>query len=212
MDRAKFLEVLEQVAQGRLLQDICAQPGMPSVREVLVEVTGDQDLKALWEQALKLSAQVFTEQALAKAEEIAQAPGVPQKVAAYRVLIEQLKWTAQKRDPSVFGDRQQVQLLVPIQINTTLDLGQGAGAGTPQPAPDDVYRIDLTALKPERALPGAARRTDIEMPEKGQVKLDTPVKVAKRKLAPRVKNEAEMEQIRRVRREKKETKRGAKPL
>lgn len=52
------------------------------------------------------------------------------QVRAFEVAMNQLRWSATRRDPARYGERANTVVRVPIQINTTLDLGDDTAGGT----------------------------------------------------------------------------------
>lgn len=143
------LQVVERVAEGELLKDICTvRNKMPCRQTFLRWVAREPTLRKAYMAAKELSALAFEEKALETAEGIARSPGTPQKVGAARIYIDQLRWSAARRDPKTYSDRGPMGNVVPVHIETTLNLGTGVSEQ------EDVYTIDVTppAEEPEGRL------------------------------------------------------------
>jgi hypothetical protein len=135
--------VVERVAEGETLRAICTGDGMPTATVFRRWAIAHKDLYEALQAARELKADTLFDEALDMARELAKSPGTAQRVRAYDVAMSQLRWSAGKLNPSRYSDRSQVSLVVPIQINTTLDLGQGSGGAET----GEVY--DLTAVMVE---------------------------------------------------------------
>lgn len=88
------------------------------------------DLAKAWSEARKTSAQVFEDKALQLADELVQANEFTgTQVRAHEVAMGQYRWSAARRDPGGFADAsmKSVSAIIPVQINTTLNLGQEGG-------------------------------------------------------------------------------------
>lgn len=151
------LQIVERIAGGETLLSISREDGMPKPATFLRWAHDNNELGKAYLAARELSATLFEEEALDMSRELMtniDAINAPQ-VAAFNAAMNQLRWSASKRDPGSFGDKQTVNVRVPIQINTTLNLGQdGAQSGGSNIA--DVYTIDLEA----------APKLDYKPPEK----------------------------------------------
>lgn len=155
--------VISRIAEGRTYAEVMKDPDVPSRQTFDRWLALDEALLKAFEHARKLSALSLEDEALDAARELMGPNDFDgTKVRAYQVAMDQLRWSASRRDPSRFGQQAEKNILVPIQINTTLDLGTG-GADTPRPpdvGADDTFRvelplgdsppeIDLSALAPE---------------------------------------------------------------
>lgn len=129
-DPHEALEIVTQVAEGELLRDITgAKAGRVSKHTFLKWVALYPDLRKAYEAAKSVSALSLEEEAIATARETALVPGSSQHVAAATLLVKQLQWSASKRDPKTYGEKSQTGMIVPVQINTTLNLGQEGAKG-----------------------------------------------------------------------------------
>lgn len=138
----KALDVIDKIAQGNnTLKEILLEAGI-STRTWNYWLTQNNELQKAVNTARQLSAFAMEDDALhagrhlMKNAETVTAPAV----AAYRAFMEQLRWSAARRNPAEYGDKQVVSMKVPIQINTTLNLN---GDGTEEIP--DIYTIDLEA-------------------------------------------------------------------
>lgn len=130
-DRLAFA-MIEQIALGRSLDEAASLPGLPSKDQFLVWVMRTPNLAYAVEQARKISAFAMEDEALARLRALADArtPPSPGSLKAADLLVDQLRWSATKRNPAIYSDRAAVAVTVPIQINTSLDLGRQRLDGT----------------------------------------------------------------------------------
>lgn len=140
-DPSMALQIIEQVAEGGLLKDICAPgTGMVARSTFMKWVARVPELKQAYLAARTLSAASFEEEAIDYARKVKRSPGTTQQVRATEVAISQLRWSAAKRDAQNFGDRAGGVVVVPVNIQTTLDMGEGALTGVEMP---DIYTIEV---------------------------------------------------------------------
>lgn len=139
------LHIVEQIAEGKLLKDICtSENGMPHVTTFLKWVARVPELAQAYSAAKEISALMFEEEAIDIARASFKSPGTAQKVTAANALINQLRWSAGRRDPKSYGDKAGAQITVPIQINTTLDMGSNSVQQVDMP---DIYTIEVEAVE-----------------------------------------------------------------
>ncbi len=136
------LAIVERIADGELLKDICARnasPLMCSRATFLKWVATVPELSKAYAAAQSLSALSFEEEAIDKARRTATAPGNPQNVAAANLLVSQLRWSASRRNPGKYSDKGNLNIVVPVNISANLDLGsQNQSIDTEIP---DLYTI-----------------------------------------------------------------------
>lgn len=145
------LRICERISQGETLLAVCASHGMPTRQTFYKWVVNQPDLARAYSAAKVLSADSLEEEALEAGRSIRGNPETSQKVRAYEVDMNQLRWSAAKRNPRVYSDRGSIVLTVPIQINTPLNLGQ-EGAPLEIANEKSVYQIEATVeLPPEPA-------------------------------------------------------------
>lgn len=115
-DRAD--EICERIAAGESLRAICAEGGMPNASTVIRWLAaGDDDMVAGVESEFagfcKQYARAREQQADADADRISQLAAETLEgkhdPAAARVALDALKWSAGKRNPKKYGDRQVVE-------------------------------------------------------------------------------------------------------
>lgn len=136
------LAICERIAEGQTLSAICAPgSGMPARQTFHRWVVQFPELSRAYSAARELSAHSLEEEALDTARELREKKSRQKltgvEVQAMKTAMDQLRWSAGRRNPRVYSERAAVQLTVPIQINTSLDLGGG-------PSMDNVY--DIKAL------------------------------------------------------------------
>lgn len=122
-------EVLIRIADGETLASICRRPGMPTRLTIMNWRNKYPDFAAAYRAAKEASAEAFEEKALEKADDLLDENDYTgTKVRAIEVALGQLRWSATRRDPRQYGQTENKQVVVPIQINTSLDIGQEGGA------------------------------------------------------------------------------------
>lgn len=138
------LDIVERIADGELLSKITAKDATPltvSKQTFLRWVSSVPELSKAYAAALQISAHSFEEKAIAKAEATAVAPGTPQNVSAASLLISQYRWSAARRNPTRYSDKGNTQIVVPVTINSTLNLGSGQASSEVEVP--DIYTISL---------------------------------------------------------------------
>lgn len=168
--------VLEAIAAGDTLKDISQRPGFPTRDTFYKWMMLYPDLKLAYDAARELSALSLEEEALDMARTL-KAPNdfTGTKVRAYEVAMAQFRWSAERRDPSRYAGGQKTAVVVPIQINTTLDLGQQGGAAPA--ATRTTYDFAASIAKGEDGEATAFEDTEPEVlgaDPTGDVELETP--------------------------------------
>lgn len=144
------LDIVERIADGELLSKITAKDADPitiTKQTFLRWVSTVPDLSKAYAAAMQISAHSFEEKAIDKAERTAANPGSPQNVSAASLLISQYRWSAARRNPTRYSDKGNTQIVVPITINTTLDLGPGNR--TDEAEVPDIYTISIPGKEVE---------------------------------------------------------------
>lgn len=147
-DPALALRIVERVAMGDLVADICRpgnKDGFPASTTFYRWLTEQPALREAYMTAVELSATAFEEEALYLLREYAMADEVPSAGRMKTVVeyVTQLRWSAERRNAKRYSQRASLNMIVPIQINTPLDLGQGGGPSGPSvTAASDVYTIE----------------------------------------------------------------------
>lgn len=142
------LDIVERIAEGELLSKITASDAKPltiTKATFLRWVATVPELGTAYSGALQLSAHSFEEKAIDKAERVAAAPGSPQNVSAASLLISQYRWSAARRNPTRYSDKGNTQIVVPVNITTTLDMGNSKQ--TMDVEVPDIYTISLPAAQ-----------------------------------------------------------------
>lgn len=117
-------------------------------------VVNSPELSRAYSAARELSAYAMEETALDLADAIRRDPGNSQKVRAYDISMNQLRWSAIRRNPQAFSEKAALHITVPIQINTGLDLGDASVAGGTKDHPN-IYQIEAkieNTVEPEEKL------------------------------------------------------------
>lgn len=148
-DPERALEIVERISEGETLKFITRRDGgtvaASTFRRWLTMVPA---LRDAYEEARKLSAYSFEDEALELGKDLMASPGTAQKVRAFDLMLNQLRWSAGKRNPEKFGEKSALSLVVPVQFNTTLDMG-GKGTSNNTAEHPDIYAIDVTPKQVE---------------------------------------------------------------
>lgn len=140
------LEIIERIADGELLREICdPKAENPTVAKAtfLRWVATVPDLAPAYAAAQRISALSFEEEAIADARKIARAPGSPANVSAHVAKMRQLNWSSERRDPSKYSPKMDAKIIVPITINSSLDLGSAPGTGKADAEIPDMYNLKI---------------------------------------------------------------------
>lgn len=118
--------VIEAIAQGKSLEEAGVSPAF------LLRVGNVPGLSVALKVARELSSYALEEEALGRLRAAVTAGTMTNtQLRALDLLVTQLRWSSIKRNPNVFSEKAAVNVTVPIQINTSLDLGAGeVGSGT----------------------------------------------------------------------------------
>lgn len=155
------LDIIERVAMGETLTTILKEPGMPHRSTLFQWFLHYPEAKEAYLTALELSARVFEEEGIEAARDLKDKPGTGTRVRAHETFLGQLRWSATRRSPREFGDRGNLNVVVPVQIITPLDIGQPGAQ--PSDAEATVYemaaKVQVPALPPPEE-PEPAEPTD----------------------------------------------------
>jgi hypothetical protein len=140
---------------------------MPSKATFLKWVATHPQLREAYEAAQMLSALDMEEEALDLSRAATASSRTQNELRAAQMLIEQLRWSATRRDPKKYSDKGNQAVVVPIQITTSLDMASDASiaaGGTPEYP--NIY--GLTAkLEAPKENPDATEPIDAEFTELG---------------------------------------------
>jgi hypothetical protein len=142
------LAICERISKGETLRHICKDPGYPSPTTVHRWVLLHQDFATAYKMAREMSSYSLEDEALDNARLIRAIPGDSSRVRAFDIAINQLRWSAGRRNPSVYSDRASVNITVPIQINTSLDLDAGPVKSLPGDTSDPNSVFTIEAMLP----------------------------------------------------------------
>ncbi len=123
--RALLVEICARVATGETLTAIAKESGMPSPPRFRAEVARDPELAELWREAKQERPHALFDEALDIARELKNTEWKKDdahKVRAKQVAIEALRIAASRLNPREYGDKGVANVVVPVQINTTLGL------------------------------------------------------------------------------------------
>lgn len=149
-DSLVALKILEAIAAGETLKEICDLPDMPTTRTIHRWVNLHPEFQRAFNAARELSAMAFEEQALRLAKKLYSDQSFTGTIVrAYEVAMAQLRWSAARRDPKRYGQQGNATLVVPIQINTSLDMGADTAGSTHTPEHPDIYQIEARVIAGE---------------------------------------------------------------
>lgn len=144
------LEICERVAEGATLKSICTRENKMPTRQTFHRwVVENPEVARAYAAARTLSAHALEEKALDMAYELADRAIPKEHVRLYEASMAQLRWSAGKRNPSVYSEKVQPTVTVPIQINTSLDMG--AGAPVAEGDNPNIYTI-TASVQPESSV------------------------------------------------------------
>lgn len=150
------LKMLEGISEGKTVSELVKTEGYPSRATWYRWLALYPDLKAALDTARELSAQTFEDEMLDIARMLkAKNDFTAVRTTQLQTVLQQLRWSASRRDPSRYGQKQTPDTAVAIQINTSLDLGQGSNSA---PGHADVYTL-------EAVVPGTLTPGDEEPPD-----------------------------------------------
>lgn len=145
-ERRQCITICEHIADGKTLTSICKDTaGYPSPATFRHWVLKHEKLRETYALARELKSHSLFDEALDMARTIRDIPGNAQRVRAFDVAMNHLRWSAGKLNPAVYSEKAATALVVPIQINTTIDLG---GASETDRA---IYEIEATIEDPTNA-------------------------------------------------------------
>lgn len=133
LQRTGPLSADEQAISWAVLQSILLgatpkmieEEGGPSQAIILNWLQRDQVFTQLYNRAREVSAYALEHRIMELSEDMDQWKGNnPDRTRRRNAHIENLKWAARVRNPGVFSDKATIQVKVPIQINTNIDMGE----------------------------------------------------------------------------------------
>lgn len=170
------LKLFEGIVLGRTLHQLEKALGIKAER-LLSLVRSDERAFLDFKEAREFSAYVLEDDVSEKLRKNADSPESAVKNNALKIWADHIHWVAERRNAAVYSGKAPVSLTVPIQINTSLDLGQvkalegvyALEATTTQEVP--AADIDTSALDPveiERQNPFSGAASAQFSPQAGQ--------------------------------------------
>lgn len=136
----KVQQMLRAISEGRTVAELVLDPQFPSRATFYYWLRKDPALQLEFEAAREQSAMSLEEDALDMARRLeGKNDFTALKTKQFEIAMAQYRWSATRRDPKRFAERREMQVIVPVQINTTLDLGQGTTGTTEHP---NIYHIE----------------------------------------------------------------------
>ncbi len=147
-DRRLGLAYCEALAFGRTLADIETDPGLPPRDLFLLWVMKDPELAAAFARAREMSSYTLEDEALHLLRLKTKDAKSMVELRAVDLLVQQIRWSAAKRNAQVFSEKAAVNVTVPIQINTSLDMGAGGASNSTKEFPN-IYEIEAKHVREE---------------------------------------------------------------
>lgn len=148
------LRICELIAEGETVSKIAERDDMPSRTAIYNWLTVYPKFFDAFERAMTISAMSLEERALTMADELRSANDFTgTKVQAYNYAMQQLRWSAARRDKNRYGQQSAESKSIPITIVTSLNLGQDG-----RPATDNeqsIYTLTATIGAPDTNVIGA---------------------------------------------------------
>lgn len=147
VDTPAALAYCEAIAFGRQLSEIEREAHLPPAAVFMVWVMRSPAIAQAFAQAREASAYMMEDEALRLLRELVADPGDKEKIRAVDLYTQQLWRSIGKRNPGVFSDKAAVNVTVPVQITTSLDMGgdkAGGGSGTKQFP--NIYDLDASQV------------------------------------------------------------------
>lgn len=140
-------KIVERVSVGETLRAICKEPNMPSECTFRKWVRENPSLAKAWHLAKELRAHSLFDKAIDLADILSKGNGTDltaNQIRALQVAIDTYKFAASRLNPRDYGERVPISPVVPVQIVTTLNLGQEGPLRLA--AKEDIYRLVPTKI------------------------------------------------------------------
>jgi hypothetical protein len=170
------LAVCARIADGETLIAVCRDDGMPTKATFSRWVVAYPEVGRAYAAAREMSAYSLEEDALELGRHLITAPENSNKVRAFDILMNQLRWSAARRNPRVFSEKGAIQITVPVQINTTLDMATGAENTAEFP---EIFSLDMQAV-----ITTESETVPVESADRVEMMGDTSIAPLDPKLAP----------------------------
>lgn len=170
--RDRVLMSLELYLEGNTWPKIAEKGGYSWARfsRLMVEYP---DLGKAYSEARRSSGHSFEDKALGLAEELT-APNKfsGSQVQAHKAAMEQYRWSASRRNPTEYAEAgaKQVSVVVPIQINSSLDLSTGTDNSPPPAA--SIWEVQAKVINGEIAAERTPEEAQGEPPDDLEVESD----------------------------------------
>lgn len=107
--------ILEQIAEGKSLREVCRQDGMPGFRTVMEWLDAEEDFRTKYARAREAQADVLFD-GMATIEDKVEAGEL--KPDAARVILDSRRWRAEKLKPKVYGSKADVNITGSLSITS----------------------------------------------------------------------------------------------
>ena len=154
-------EVTGLVSQGYTLLEIERMEGMPPAATFAQWLVSTPPLALAYAKARETSSFTMEDEALALTRAAKDRSDLSSaQLKALDLHVNQLRWSATKRNPQVYSEKAAVSMVVPVQINTTLDMGGANTLGTPDhPNIYELKAVNTAALTDEAGVGAEVQET-----------------------------------------------------
>lgn len=133
-----------KIASGETLEEISRETGFPARGTVYRWLARYPKFYDAYERAREVSAQSLEEEALLMARNLKNANDFSgTKVQAYNIAMQQLRWSASRRDKARYGQQMPTAAPLMIQINSSLNLDPAVQAND---VAKSVYTIEAIVV------------------------------------------------------------------
>lgn len=138
-------EILTKVSEGGTLTSICKDNHLPSTTRFYKWLRDVPSLREKWNMAKELKSHHLIDEALELSRTLNTDPKNPMGISlnwarSVDIRIKALMEMASRLNPKEYGPKQQISNVIPIQINTNLNLGQDGPASVGKE--ENVYFVE----------------------------------------------------------------------
>ena len=163
-DAQKAQKVVDLIEAGKTTEAIFRKRMIPGLRPRTWYRWRREhpELEKAVQEARTRSAELLEEEALTRTRGFVDSSvdATNERLRALSLHLDQLRWSASRRNPGQFGESTRVQVKVPVQIITSLNLGQLGGSDAPPP--ENIYDLQAVRIEDEPAPAEALPTTELK--------------------------------------------------
>jgi len=148
LDESAALAFCEAIAFGRSFGDIENDQGLPPRTLFMVWVMRHPEVAQAFHAAREVSSYIMEDEAIDKLRNMMRKPGSQAEIRLLDLFLNWVKWSTSKRNPKVFSDKAAIDITVPIQINTSLDMANTASGTKDHPNIYELKAQQVQELEP----------------------------------------------------------------